>query len=370
MRHLTALSVMLVLTAFGAGCTPRASQPGAPTTATPGLPVLTAASFTTGEAFAALPPGDLLMTVDAGTLLNQTIPLAIANSPDEKTKFEKSLVELQEKSGIDPKQLKLVALSFKNPSASKAQVAGVVTGSFDTAKLSESLKKDPKTGVEAQVEQYNGQTIYVRKEPDSSDVFATAVLDSGTLVLGSSADLARQAIDAHAGKADNATKDAALFDAFKSTAPGVLRFAMRFPKDQITPEQAAKDPDMKNASAINFVTGSLDATSGLALRLTAKTGSPTDAQPLHDSLAKYLEMGRKFVGTNPDAKQLTSILNATQLSVNGSDVNFALSVSAEQLASIAADFQKMGSSFGGAASDMGGEPGDHDEPSEPNENKP
>jgi len=356
---------MLVLVAFGAGCAPRASQPGSPTSAAPGLPVLTAASFTSGEAFAALPPGDLLMTIDAGTLINQTVPLAIANSADDKAKFEKSLAEMQEKSGIDPKQLKLVALSFKSLSSSKPQIAGVVTGSFDTAKLAESLKKDPKTGVEAQVEQYNGQTIYVRK--DGGEEFATAVLDSGTLVLGSSADLVHQAIDAHAGKADNATKDAPLFDAFKSTAQGVLRFALRFPKDQISPEQAAKDPTMKSATAINFVTGSLDAAAGLALRLTAKTASPTDAQPLHDNLAKYLEMGRKFVADNPDSKQLASILNATQLTVNGSDVSFALDVPAGQLAAIAADFQKMGESFGGAASGIGGESG---EPAESNENKP
>src|SRR6185369_17549656 len=152
-------------------------------------------------------------------------------------------------------------------------------------------KKDPKTGEEAEVEQYNGQTLYIRKQ--GTDEFGAAVLDGSTLVMGSPASMARSAIDAHDKKGDNATKNADLFNAFKATKQsGLLRFAMKFPKDQIPPEQAAKDPMTKSFTAINYLTGALDASSGIGIDLTAKTSSPTDAQPLHDNLKQLLEMGK------------------------------------------------------------------------------
>jgi hypothetical protein len=347
MRKPVAFSVALLLVAFLTACSPRATQPGG--SVVPGLPVLSAASFTSGEAFEALPPGDMLMTIDAGTLINTTIPTALANSPDERTKFDQSLKEMQEKAGIDPKELKLVAITFTFPKGSggKPQFAGVMTGSFDTAKLTESLKKDPKTGVANQSEDYNGQTLYIKK--DGGDEVAAAVLDSSTLVMGSPTSMARQAIDAHAKKADNATKDVELFNAFKATKQsGLLRFAMRFPKDQIPPDQAAKDPTTKSFLAINYLTGALDASAGIGLDLTAKTSSPADAQPLHDNLQKLLDQTKKSLAGNDQMKSLMSILNATTLTMNNADVTLNLVIPPDQLATLAADLQK---SFGGA---MGG----------------
>jgi hypothetical protein len=347
MRKPVALSAALLLAAFLTACSPKATQPGGPSVAPTALPALSAAAFTSGEAFEALPPGDLLMTIDAGTLINQTLPTALANSPDEKKKFDDGLREMQDKAGIDPKQLKLVALSFTSLTSGKPQFAGVMTGSFDTAKLTESLKKDPKTGEEAQTEQYNGQTLYVRKQ--GADEFGAAVLDASTLVMGSPASMARAAIDAHAHKRDNATKNADLFNAFKSTKQsGLLRFAMKFPKEQIPAEQAAKDPMTKSFQAINYLTGALDASTGIGIDLTAKTSSPTDAQPLHDNLKQLLDMGKSQVSSNPQMKSLGTILDATTLAVNGSDVQLTLNIPPAQLAELAAEFQKMsGGRMGG-----------------------
>lgn len=356
MRKPVSLSVMVLLVALGAGCSPRATQPGAGggtaggTTATPGLPVLTDASFKSGEAFDALPPGDMLMTVDAGTLINQIIPTALVASPDQKAKFDQGLAEMQEKSGIDPKQLKLVALSISNMTGGKPNVAAVMTGSFDTAKLNDSLKaKDEKTGAVPTTEDYNGKTIYVRKD-EKGEEFVASVLDEGTVIFGSSPAVAHQIIDAHAGKADNARKDAALFDAFKATdGAGVLRFAAKFPKDRISPEDAAKDPTAKSFAAVNYLTGSLTGTSGLGVHLTAKTGSPTDAQPLHDNLEKMLAMGKQYMSANPQMKGFATILNATTLSVNGSDVDLAMNIPPDQLVALAEDFKKMAPGLGGMA---------------------
>jgi hypothetical protein len=356
MRTPVSLTLTLLLVAFLAACSPKATQPGGPAVAPASLPALSAASFTSGEAFEMLPPGEMLITIDAGTLLNQTVPFALATSPEQKAKFDASLAEMQEKAGIDPKQLKLVAMSFTGLSAKSPQFAGVMTGSFDTAKLTESLKKDPKTGVEAQTEQYNGQTLYIRN--DGGSAFAASVLDAGTLVMGSSAAILHQVIDARDKKADNATKDAALFDAFKATDQGgLVRFAMKFPKDQIPPDQAAKDPTMRSFAAINYLTGSLNSTAGLGLNLTAKTSSPADAQPLHDNIQQGLDAAKQYANGDEQGKTFLPILNATTLTTTGNDVVLAMNIPPDQLVMLASQLQKMAPAFGGAMGGAAGGPG-------------
>jgi hypothetical protein len=190
---------------------------------------------------------------------------------------------------------------------------------------------------------------------DGNDEVAAAVLDSSTLVMGTPVIMAKQAIDARDKKGDNATKDAALFGAFKATdQAGVLRFALKFPKDRIPAEQAAKDPTLKTVSAINYIAGALNATSGLGLTLTAKTGSPTDAQPLRDTLQQWLDMGKKQTAGSEQMKSLATILNTITITMDGSDVNLAMTIPPDQLTSLATDLGKMGSAFGGA---MGGSSG-------------
>ena len=332
---------------FLTACGPAATGPAGPAPAPTDLKALSAASFTSGEAFEALPPGDALLTIDAGTLLNTTIPIALANNPQQKAEFDKSLVEMQEKAGIDPKQVKLVAMTFNFPktSADKPQFAGVMTGTFDTAKLNESLKKDPKTGAEVPAEQYNGQTLYIKK--DGTEEVAAAVLDASTLVVGSPATMVRSAIDARGGKADNATKNADLFNAFKATkSTGVLRFAMRFPKEQLPPSD---DPMAKSFSTIQYLSGSLEATTGVGLDLTARTASATDAKPLHDQLQGLLTMGKTQLGGNPQMESIVSVLNQTTLSMTDADVKMTMVIPNDVLAKLATDFGKMAPSMTGGS---------------------
>jgi hypothetical protein len=326
---------MMLLTA----CAPTATGPAGPSPA-PALKAISAASFTSGEAFEALPPGDLLLTIDAGTLLNTTIPTALANSPEKKAEFDKGLVEMQQKAGIDPKQVKLVAMSFTFPKApaDKPHFAGVLTGTFDTAKLNESLKKDPKTGAEIPAEQYNGQTLYVKKE--GTDEIASAVLDASTLVLGSPATMVKSAIDARAGKADNATKNADLFNAFKATKQtGVVRFAMRFPQEQLPQNQ--QDEMSKSLATIKFLSGAVEATTGLGLDLTARTASATDAKPLHDQLQQLLDTSKTQLEGNEQMAGIVAVLNQTTLSMADADVKLTLNIPNTTLAQLAEQFGKV-----------------------------
>jgi hypothetical protein len=339
---------------FLTACSPTATGPAGPTPAPTGLKAISAASFTSGEAFEALPPGDALLMIDAGTLINTTIPNALANSPQQKAEFDKGLVEMQEKAGIDPKQVKLVAMTFNFPKTptDKPQFAGVMTGSFDTAKLSESLKKDPKTGAEVPTEQYNGQTLYVKQ--DKGEQVAAAVLDASTLVIGSPVAMVKSAIDAHGGKADNATKNTELFDLFKATkSTGVLRFAMRFPQEQLPKNE---DPMAKSFSTIKYLSGALEATTGVGLDLTARTASAADAKPLHDQLQGLLAMGKGQLGGNPQMEGIVSVLNQTTLSMADADVKMTINIPNDVLAKLANDFGKMAGGMGGGAMEPGSMP--------------
>ena len=347
MRKYSFCTVALSLMVFLTACTPTATGPATAPTGDSSLKALSAASFTTGEAFEALPPGDVMLTIDAGTLLNTTIPTALATSPQQKQEFDKALVEMQEKAGIDPKQLKLVAMTFVMPktNAEKLQFAAVMTGTFDTAKLTEALKKDSKTGAEVPSQDYNGQTLFVKQ--DEGQEIAASVLDSSMLVLGSPATMAKQAIDARAGKAGNATQNADLFNLFKATSQtGVLRFAMRFPQEQLPQNQ--NDPTVKSFAAIKYLYGTLDASAGLGLDLNARTGSAAEAQPLHDNLQQLLAMGKQQVAGNAQMASLASVLEQTTVTMTDADVKLKMSIPPTTLAQVAADFQKMSGAFGGA----------------------
>src|SRR6202008_1066719 len=143
--------------------------------------------------------------------------------------------------------------------------------------------------------------------------------------------------------------NAELFTAFKATdQSGLLRFAMRFPKDQIPADQAAKDPMTKSFTAINSLPGSLNAPPGLGLNLTAKTTSPADAQPLHDNLKNLIDTAKKQLAGNAQMKSLATVLDATTLTMNGADVQLAMNIPPAQLVELATDVQKMGASMGGS----------------------
>ncbi|MGB5038772.1 MAG: hypothetical protein WBQ66_19350 [Blastocatellia bacterium] len=347
MLKLSALFAACVVASVFVGCG-LGTAPGTSSDPKSSSAALSPAAFTSGDAFSLLPTGDLMLTVDAGTLINTTLPNMLKNSPKEKEEFDKEMAKMQEKSSIDPKQIKLVAISMMVPKGSeKPQFAGVMTGSWDAAKLTESLKTDEKTKAVRQTEQYEGQTIVLIK--DGSEEVGVVVLDSTTLLVGSPVAMTKKAIDAKLGKGDSAAKDAELLAAFKSTKEtGTLRFAMKFPKEQLAGQA---DETAKHLSATKILFGSVDASAGINLELVARTGSEAEAKPIHDDFMKLLEQGKAMMGGNEQMKSFESVLNSIVLSLNGPDVKLAMNVPSSTLEEVAKSFSNMGAMMGG------GEPG-------------
>lgn len=350
MRKLSALFAACVVASVFAGCG-LGTAPGTSSDPKSSSAALSPAAFTSGDAFSLLPAGDVVMTLDAGTLINTTAPELLKNSPKEKAEFEKGLTEMQEKSSIDPKQIKLVAISVTIPKGSEEpQFAGVMTGSWDSAKLTESLKKDEKTKADRPTEQYEGQTIIINK--NGREEVGVVILDSTTLLMGSPVAMVKKAIDAKMGKGDSASKDAELLAAFKSTKEtGTLRFAMKFPKEQL----AGQTEDVaKHMAATKIVFGSLDASAGLGLELVARTGSEAEARPIHDDLTKLLDQAKTFMSGNEQMKSIETVLNSIVISLNGADVKLAMNVPSATLQEVAKSFSAMagGMTGGGAPGSM------------------
>jgi hypothetical protein len=357
MKKSLASAVSLCLVMLFASC-----SGGIPGITKVSFPSLSATSFSSGDAFSVLPPGDMLLTVDVGTLLNSTAPALLALQPDKKQEFDKQLADMQAKTSIDPKQLKLVALSmtFPKTSGGKPEFVGVMTGTFDTAKLGDTLKKDPKTSAERPTETYEGQTIYIQKDAGGSETGVT-VLDGTTVAMGMPVSMLKKSIDTYMKKGENATKDADLMSAFKSTKESALvRFAMKFPKELAQAEMGSTpNPNVQPFMATKYMFGSLDASSGFALDLVARTASAAEAKPLYDKLNEGLNMAKQYLGmmnSKGEMKGFPALLSAISLTTADADVKINLNVTQEMAKQIAEDAQKMQS--GAMAPPMTEEPSD------------
>lgn len=356
MRKSVSLCLGLVLATALTAC---GTGPGGAPTVAPSFPALNATDFASGQAFSVLPPGDMLATVDVGTLLNQTIPAALANSPEQKAKFDAELKDWQAKYGVDPNQIKLMAVSVSGLSGNQSEAAAVVTGAFDVEKLKAALAKDPETGAASRTETYADQTIYVRTATANgkSEEVAAAVLNPTTLVMGTPAAV-RKAIDAAADKGADATSNTELFNLFKETKEtGIVRFAMATPPED--PAQAQGNPMTQAFAAARFVFGSLDATSGLGFDVTMRTATAQEAQPLYTQLSQGVEAGKQMVGQNPEMQGFKTLLDSMSVTQNERDVKVALNLSPIQLLLIYDQFQKMAGGMtapGGAPA--GGMPGE------------
>jgi hypothetical protein len=342
----TAFSVALALAVVASGC----SIPGLKSGPAP----LGPEAFASGDTFAQLPAGDMLMTMDVGTLVNTTIPSWLEKAPSQKKEFEAGMKEMQEKSGIDPKQLKNVALSLKYPQGSgDPTFAAVMTGSYDTTKLAESLKKSDEPGATVTTEDYSGTTIYVRKK--GSEEVGVAILDSTAVVAGMPVAQVKATIDARAGKGTNAKSDTDLFDAFKNTnAKAVARFAAKLPKEELQKEMGS-NPEAADFLKVKVVSGAIDTSNGLLLDLIGRAGTDAEAKAIHEKLTELLDQGKQAMGQN----DMAALLDTIKITVAAADVKISMNLSQADL-NKAIEQMGGGAPGGGMSSGMdeGGETGE------------
>jgi hypothetical protein len=315
-------------------------------TATLGVAQLvTNASPATSDLMKSLPPGDAVLTVNVDALVNRAVPAWFAGDAEAARRVEERLAKAQLETGIDPRKVRDLAMSMRLGGTEGADFAAILTGTFDPARIGEALKAS-KGGAGARTEVYGGVTIQsfsaklnAPGAPAGATDLAVAVLDPGTLLVGSVKSV-RAAIDARTGKGPNVLSNTELIAAYEeSGASSVGRFALKMPEETVKAE-LARDPNnvaLQNFVLIKSVFGSLDVSSGAAMRTIARTHDATEAKTVSGSLLSLKELAKMFVGGNAT---LSDLANRAAITTQGADVLLTLDVPASMVPAVFNSFQK------------------------------
>jgi hypothetical protein len=296
------------------------------------------------ELLRALPPGDIVATVDVAMLFDKAIPAVLAGRPESKAKLDANVAKLRSDFGLDLHQVRRAGISASLLAGARTEWVAVLDGAFDAIaapgalarSLDEFAKREPRYAVRA--DSYEGATIYVIPEKlaagGTAERSAVAVLDARTALYGTPEGV-RRAVAAHAGKTPNAAANAVLVEAYEqSNAASPVRFGMTldaFVKAQR--EADPNDPFLQTLSSVRYMFGSLGltGTGGVALRITSRASKPEDARSLLTTLQGLVDLGRSQTADKPEFAALFDLLTVT---ASGSDVVLAADIPPDRLDTI------------------------------------
>lgn len=290
--------------------------------------------FGTPTAYDSLPPGDVLVTTDLGTMLNTTVPDALRDVPDARKEFDEGVTQFKDVTGIDPTKLKSISVSISYPSSgsSDPQMAAIVQGDFDLTAIESAIRKSLKSGEDFKTETYESHPILVRTKGRES--FAVTLFDKNTAAIGYPSEMVRRVIDARNGKSSSMASNKDFFDAFQSTKPDALvRFAARIPRDMIEREMGsdAKDPKMADLLKTRMVFGSITVKDGYAMVLNGRADNESDARAIKSTLEDLKSMARSAIDREKDAAPFKPILDAVTFTQTGRDVQATASINKSQI---------------------------------------
>ena len=142
-----AIALMLALVAFISGTSMRA------------------ATSPSNDAAAALPASDIVVTIDTQRLMNETMPVMLAENPALLAKVNEKIERFNKESGIDLRTFDSLAvgLRFKSPSANNFDAVVIARGHFNANQVLDAGFAAAKKKGEFQKkdELYEGKTIFV-----------------------------------------------------------------------------------------------------------------------------------------------------------------------------------------------------------------
>jgi hypothetical protein len=319
------LNILCLLVLSAAALAPHVYAQSAPQPNPPEAPPEAAA-------ISALPASDMVIVVNVRRLLTEALPRLLPAKNGKETEGVLTLIQLL--FGTSVNQIDTVAVGFKEPQAISARVippfAVVVRGSFSSEKVVDDVRRLflQDTGRPVREEQYRGRRIFIfdvdeiRSQPKAPEMmvpleFSVSLLDSGLLAVGRLADVKRT-IDAREG--------------YERIHPTLVKLATLKPgavitiaafgsagKNPDTIPVSAQEPDrmFEVLSAVTECALSLEALdAGLELYVFARTGSPSQAQPLEELFVSLLG---QFAGMVKDP-QIKDALNKAQVDRQGDEV--------------------------------------------------
>lgn len=287
------------------------------------------------------PPSDVVVTVDAATLLNKTLPSWLADKPETLKRFNDNIARVHSDTGVDLRQVDRILLAAASGANAQTSFVLLAEGNFlaltqpaGAARLVDAFKATyPKFDV--RTESYGDATLYVMPEkaaPEAKPDLSMAILDGRTFAFGTP-DAVRGVIDARKSKAPNATANPALAEAYNQTTEGsAVRFAALVPKPMLDAmvQDDPGNPFLKSLKGIRYVFGQSDLSTanGWTLKLTARAGSPEQGRSVKLTLDAAVGFAASFTENRP---QLATLLAYITTASAGSDAMLTVAVPSEKL---------------------------------------
>ncbi|MBA3715626.1 MAG: hypothetical protein H0W76_24755, partial [Pyrinomonadaceae bacterium] len=198
------------------------------------------------DPLAALPASDIVLMIDAGRLINQIAPQALANDPATLKKMNDGINEINASTGIDMRAVKRVVVGMPmfdvKAMTASGQFPGVaIVEGIDTAKVLALIATSG--AVKSSETTHGGKTIYTLapKDETKTNGVATAprmplqkmslvALDANTLSVGDLRQV-RASIDASAGRGMKTSGDLLMMASRNPNA--LVSVAGNFPSEQM-----------------------------------------------------------------------------------------------------------------------------------------
>ena len=291
------------------------------------------------DPLAALPASDIVLMIDAGRLINQIAPQALANDPATLKKMNDGIDEINTSTGIDMRAVKRIIVGMPmfdvKAIAASGQFPGVaIVEGIDTTKV---LALVATSGAVKPTETtHGGKTIYTLSPKGETSAIGAATsprvplqkmslvaLDANTLAVGDVTQV-RASIDASAGRGTKTSGDLLMMASRNPNA--LVSVAGNFPSEQMRqlldgagPLPISDEAKQAILSITQLYSAVGSSANGYDVLLGVRTGGAAQAKTLSDTLAAFKALG--MMGTTDAKDKLTrDFISGIQITPTGNDL--------------------------------------------------
>ncbi len=270
----------------------------------------TAMSAMAGDLMQLVPENTaFLLNVNLGKMfateaIKKQIDEGMAKQPaDQKKAFD----EFVAKTGIDPfkhlKSIVVFAAAKVDPKADKQDAGVLIDGTFEIAKILESIKSDKKASEDVSIEKFEGfDAVKGKKEADGMGVF----LDNTTAVVGTNPAI-KTVVDVKSGKAKSVANNAALGSLLKKVDTGATLWGVGL-IPQTLKDQAKANPQAAPLAAVNSLFFSFNYDANLTFNFTGEVDKKENMDAVMTSLNGFLAMVKMLAGQTPEAAEILNMI--------------------------------------------------------------
>ena len=294
---------------------------------------------------AALPQSDAVGLVKIQPLLNDALPMMVAQNPAKLGEVNAEIEKLKARIGLDARMFDQIAFgmrySYPRAGVTKVDTVAVGRGTFKVDSFVEAGKAAP--AGKYREEKYQGRTLYIFTLDQQLRIFgmfnmkvsdlAVAPLDANTLALGNVSEVKR-AIDATKTRADS---NAELIALATGDPNALVGFGGKVTPALVESLKLDNEAIAKDVSSIRQVYGSVSTTEkDVAVFIAARATTAASAQELSRTLKDLSNLGAFFVTRMPVPKRTaaSTALDNLKITTQGSELQIRTTVAQADIGSL------------------------------------